>query len=364
MAHVRLVMLARNEAEHLPAMADACRGLIDSWCVVVDRRTTDGTFALAPKVFDYAPGEAHWSDLTADTFDFAAARNEAMSLASEPGVYQLWLDPDTPPVGTLPSDLTAPVYIADVRDENGWAWQFPILVRSDVAVRWHLPAHEFLEISAPFGTWQRLDDVYLQRSGFGADDARIEWSIKKLREEIAAEAPFAPRAMFYIGQMLASTDRNEEALEAFIRRVGMSSNEEEQFFSFIRIGELLVQPTMLDLARASRAFLDAYGMRPGRSEPLFYLSHIANAAGNHEMALVFANQGLLNPPTSDVQFVMRWIEEWGLRLQWAIAAHHLGNPKAPGVIKELLAHEGIHDNWRIVLERYDALPLPKAEVAA
>lgn len=354
-------MIARNESKHLPAMAEACKGLIDSYRIVVDRRTTDDTYDLASKVFDYVPGEVHWSDLDDETFDFSAARNEAMALALEPGVYLMFLDPDTPPVGTIPDHLTAPVYTCDVQDEHNWAWKFPFLVRSDAAIRWHLPAHEYLEMRSGAGAWVHLDSVVLQRNGYGADDARIDWSVKKLREVIDAGDPDAPRAMFYLGQMLISVDRFAEGLEAFIRRVGMGDNLEEQFFAFIRIGELLIKTELRDLAKASRALLDAYGMRPWRSEPLFYLAHIANSIGNHEMALVFANQGLMNPPTKDVQFVMRWVEDWGMRLQWAIASHHLGNPKAPEVIKELLSREDIPDNWRVTLERYQALPLPADE---
>lgn len=358
-------MIARNEAENLPAMARAVRHLIDSWIIVIDPRTTDNTEAVAHDVFAGIQGRTFTSKLTEATFNFGAARDEAQALASESGVHLMWLDPDTPPVGHLPADISAPVYFCEVRDEFGWTWQWPLLVRSDCAGPWHLPAHEVLEIRAPIGTWQKLDTIYLQRSGSGTNTARIEWSIDALRKAADEGNSDSPRAMFYLGQMLTAVDRNKEALEAYIKRVGMGgADAEEQFFSFIRIGELLVQPDMLDLPKASRALLDAYALRPHRSESLFYLAHIANTLRNHEMALAFANQGLMLPPSRDLQFTMRWIEQWGMKMQWAVAAHELGNGNSPAVISELLERADVPDNWRVVLERYEnkELSLREGEV--
>src|SRR5207248_3630819 len=83
-AKVSLVMIVRDEENHLPPCLESVRGIFDV-IVVVDTGSVDRTKEIAvgfgARVFDFA-----WID------DFAAARNAALSHAT--GDYAFWLDAD------------------------------------------------------------------------------------------------------------------------------------------------------------------------------------------------------------------------------------------------------------------------------
>jgi tetratricopeptide (TPR) repeat protein len=307
MPHVRLAMITRNEAATLPALAKAVDGLIDSWIIVDNGPSTDGTPRVARDVFGHLPGTVHQSALP--QFDFAAARNELLDLASEPGVYLMLLDPDSPPVGRFnPSELTEPVYTCVVRDRYDCEWHMPFLVNSDLGARYVGRAHEYLDTGETPLTL--LPGIHIHRKGAGATRARHEWYL-----EVLADDP-TPRAAFYIANTLRDLGRTQEAVEAYVRRAGMTGNAQETFWSIYQVGCLL-EPT--DPATARRVYLDAFGYRPSRAEPLHHLARLANNTGEHHTALAYAEKALTLPPSSDELFVERWIERWGTRFQWAVA---------------------------------------------
>jgi tetratricopeptide (TPR) repeat protein len=355
MRNVRLICIARNEEHKLPALAEAVLPLIDSWCIVVDNRTTDDTVRVANELFGHLPGACHISKLTEENFNFGAARNECMNLAREEGVYLLLLDVDSPCIGKLPEELDAPAYICDVRDEHAWAWKMPLLVRSDAAGPWHMPAHEFIELTCDHSEIVYLTDVYIKRSGAGADKKRLQWTADTLEKFAQEDGPFQSRARYFLANTLYSLDRTDDALEAYIARACMDGEPEETFFSLYQAGLILISQNSM---KACRAFMDAWSLRPHRWEPLFRLAGIANQLGNHELALMFANQGLLLTPTTDQQFVERWIEQWGMEMQWAIAGHHLGIPEAKEVFGSLLERDDLTDVYRRVAEIYFDQPTP------
>lgn len=335
--HIRLLAILRDEEAKLPALAEAVRDKIDSYCFVVDSRTKDRTASLARKLFHEVPGEIHFSKLNDETFDFAKARNENLDLARKDGVadYFMFLDADSPPVGDIPEELTDPYYIVETVDTVANArWTVPFLIRSDVPCEWRMPAHEYLnvpeDITATF--WA---DAYILRTSEGTNPIRKAWSIDVLRREVEAGGSDAPRACFYLANVLHGSGRIKDAIAAYQQRVGMlDGNPEERFFAAYRAGELLQDS---DIKGAVQAYLVAYSLRPTRVEPFFRIALLSNILGDHKMAMMFADIGGGLEPTQDAGFVERWIEEWGIYHQWAYAADKLGDKKAAAnVAKQLL----------------------------
>ena len=187
----------------------------------------------------------------------------------------------------------------------------------------------------------------------------IEEQARVLEEELA-EAD-TPRAAFYYAQTLQNLGRNEDAIAAYLHRATMDHGyDQEQFCAMYRVGLLLEES---DPFKASRAFMDAWSLRPGRQEPLFHLAHIANKWGNHEMAMMFCNQALMMPPTTDSMFVERWVEQWGIRYQWSVAAWWCGIPECTAVMDELLERNDLPKQHRENIEANRLLP-PRSVVEA
>ena len=362
--HVRLVAIARNEAENLPKLAEAVKGQIDSWLIVIDSRTDDDTESVACDVFAGVPGRVVTSALTAETFRFDAARNEALDLAREDGVHLLLLDVDSPIIGELPDDLTAPVYWCKTI-QGGSDWTMPFLIRSDVNASYVFPAHEVLIIHDDYEPVV-LDDVYISRTGAGTNPERIAWTIKVLQEEW--EQSKDPRAAFYLGNMFRDKylhDRNNEdrdtAVNWYIERANAGNGwEEEAFLSILRTAELYAFD---DPHKGMKCYLEAASRRPQRPEPWFELCRLCNQHGEHLSALAFAEKGLGLPQTTDWLMVARWIASWGLYFEGAVAAWHLGDKVgAYTAFERCLARDDLTPEYRAAaianLAQRDA-PKPK-----
>lgn len=343
----------RNEEDKLAALAEGCKGKIDSYCFVVDPRTNDRTVSVARKVFDFVPGQIHFSNLTEETFDFAAARNENLELARKDGVadYFMFLDADSPPEGDMPNELGDPYYIVETWDlTSGARWTVPFLLRSDIEAYWRCPAHEYLCVpdGTPATWW---GDLHIVRTGEGTNPIRKAWTCDVLRREVESGGPDAARACFYLANVLHGSGRSAEALKAYAQRAQMDEGDpQEQFFAAYRCGELL-QDT--DIKGAVNAYLQAHSLRTSRVEPLFRIALISNILGDHKMAMMFADIGATLPPTPDTGFVERWIEQWGIYHQWAYAAYKLGDTEAAAnVAKQLLDCPTLPDNIRAECESW------------
>lgn len=326
MSHVRLTMIARNEADNIQKLADAVKHQIDSWLVTLDPRTTDNSERLFYEAFEGVPGRVVMSKLGDEDFRFDAARNEALELAREPGVHLLLLDVDSPIAGTLPKELDQPLYWCPTV-QGGSDWIMPFLIRSDVKAKYVFPAHEVLIIEDDLGEPVILQDVFVMRTGAGTNPERIAWTIKVLTEEW--EATQDPRAAFYLGNMHrdkflegGNDEDRETAVDWYVKRAGIEGWGEEIFMSILRTAELYAKDRH---QKAMKIFMEAAGYRPMRPEPWFEMARLCNQHGEHMAALAFSEKGLGLPRCEDWLLVSRWMERWGLYFEGAVAAWHLGD---------------------------------------
>lgn len=313
-------MLARDEADAIPGVAEACRGLYDSVAVMIDHRTRDDTTEavhtlLGPRVAS-----------TQLVFkDFAQARNALFDFARAGLGADDWLllvDPDSPPRGVLP-DLGAGADVWDCDWLNGpLAYRLPILVRAGLDCAYVGACHELLDVP---GAHTR---------GF-AEGMRVvvppkEHSLERMEtyvELLKLDSDSNPRSAFYLARTLRDLDRRGEAIEAYLRRAQMGDAGwiEETFICLLDAGVLLIE---LDVDLAETLLRRASLFRPTRAEPLYHLAWIANWRGDYERAEERALAGLAIGASTDSLFVNRWIEGPGLlaELQRARAGLAVAEP--------------------------------------
>lgn len=359
MTHVRLVTTTLNESLSMPALAKGCAEMgCDSALILDDEESSDHTDEAAYREFAAVgiPCKVltyHW---TSDDHVLSDKRNALLSLhEAREGLtssdYIFHPQSDEPPTGSLDKDnLTEQFYLLRVKDygnEEGMMpmeWDMPILLRSDIKMHWSQSPHEMLVWDEEV-TGAKLDSPTINRYGSVATTETRELHVKILLEEF--EKSGSPRNAFYLAQTLQCLDRNDEALEWYLKRAEMPGNDEEAFISAYRAG-LMTEAT--NPSNACGYYFDALSLRSFRKEPFFRLAHIANGMKNYEMALMFANQGLKMPDTNDIAFVERWIERWGLEFEWSVAAWNCKIPEAFEAMDRLLARADIHPLTRTWLE--------------
>lgn len=356
----------------MPALAQGCAEMgVDSYIILDDVDTIDGTAEVAEREFAAVgiPGYVIKAKTSFETL--AAKRNWLLTLPEtrEGADYLFVTQSDEPPSGSLDrSQLTEPLGLCTIQDMTKdldpthvpvpVEWMMPLFIRTDVKCHWEGLVHELLLFDGQYNA-TKLESPRISRFGSNATQEVRAEQARVLEEELARED--APRTAFYLAQTYQNLGREDDAVEMYLHRVTLSNGfDEEQYCAMYRVGQLLA---MKDPFRAARAFMDAWSLRTNRKEPLYHLALISQRMGNNEAALIFCNQMLTMPDTTDQMFVERWIEQWGQRYIWSIAAWWCGIEECYAVMDELLERTDLPPEVRKNIETNRALP-PRAEIEA
>ncbi len=324
---IGLCMIVRNEEEVLGRCLESVAPLIDSW-VICDTGSTDGTQDLVSSTLEGVPGQLHQTEWV----DFGHNRSELMELARGSAEYLLLLDADM----TIRSRAGLPPLSEDaylLRETGSLDFGVLRLVRGDRRWWFEGSTHEHIATDGRFGQ-EQLDGLLVEHhaDGFSRDEKLIR-DAGLLKRDLARD-PANARAVFYLAQTYRELGKAELAIEHYRRRVELGGWEEEVFYANLQEGILRAAD---DLETAGPVLLEAWERRPSRAEPLHALAQAHARDGDFAVAHMFASRGLEIPYPSDVLFIHRWVYEWGLRLERAVAAAALGRrDEASEDLRELL----------------------------
>jgi glycosyltransferase involved in cell wall biosynthesis/SAM-dependent methyltransferase len=224
-ARISLCMIAKNEADNLPACLQSVRDLVDE-VVVVDTGSSDRTrevaAGLGAKVVEFS-----WCD------DFAAARNESLRHATGDWVFLMDGDERLDEENrqrfralrqALPEENVAFVMRQSSPLEPGLHGAAHVdqvrLFRRHPQVRWRYRIHE--QILGPLrevGAEVRPTDIVIHHEGFAdpaIQDSKVERNLRLL-QLAAQEQPEDSFILYNLGAVYLTRDRAAEALD-YLRR--------------------------------------------------------------------------------------------------------------------------------------------------
>jgi predicted GH43/DUF377 family glycosyl hydrolase/glycosyltransferase involved in cell wall biosynthesis len=315
---IALAMIVRDEAAIIARCLESVRPLIDRW-VICDTGSRDDTREIIAAALAGVPGELHDTEWV----DFGHNRTELLGIAREAADYLLLVDADITleqlaPVGELGAD-------AYLLRENG-ALDFGVirLVRGDRRWWYEGSTHEHIATDGRFRE-EALPALAIQHHADGASRwDKLARDASLLRRDLARN-PANARSVFYLAQTYRDMGHRELAVEYYRRRVEMGGWDEEVFYANLQEGVLRAA---LAHPQAKSVLLEAWERRPTRAEPLYELARVSRQQGAFQAAHLFADRGLEFPYPSDLLFIHRWVYDWGLLLERAIAAAELGRPDA------------------------------------
>ena len=298
-----LNMIVRNESAIIERALQSIIGIVDC-CVICDTGSTDATQELIRSFCDThgIPCELHAFPFV----DFSQARNEALNRARQSTLafdYLLLFDAD---MELKVNDLSALEQLhaeaALVQQESSTiTYQNVRLVRRSADARYVGATHEALVVK---GEVTNFTGLFFVDHADGASRPEKLVRDEGLLRAALAQDPSDSRSMFYLAQTLRDAHRYSESIEWYERRYDAGGWEEERWYSRYQIA--ICQQEQGETAAFVSACLDAYAMRPTRSEPLVRLArHYANS-GKHDAALLLIEQAAQIPwPQSDRLFVER-----------------------------------------------------------
>ncbi len=311
---IALCMIVRDEAEIIDRCLDSVSGLIDSW-VICDTGSSDQTCELIRKRLSGIPGELHDSEWV----DFGHNRSELMEIARGSADYLLLMDADmtVQQLAPLPP-LQTDAYL--LRETGALDFGVVRLVRGDRRWWYEGSTHEHLATGGPFGQ-QQLDELMIVHHADGsARWHKLIRDVGLLKRDIVCDQG-NPRPVFYLAQTYRDLGKPEQAIDYYRQRVEMGGWDEEVFYANLQEGILRAEQ---DLNGALPVLLEAWQRRPTRAEPLYQLARAHRRRGDLDIAHMFATRGLEVTYPNDVLFILRWVYDWGLHLERALAAADLG----------------------------------------
>lgn len=333
-----LNMIVKDETKVLCRCLASVKPLIDYW-VIVDTGSTDGTQDMIRKFLSDIPGDLYERPWV----DFAHNRNEALELAREQGDYILIIDADGELVfeegfSLPPLNLDGYSIINRAHETH-----FPILqlISSTSAWNWEGVLHEYL--ACPSAQCATLEGVHtrVKYEGVRSQDPNKFLKDISVLEKALKEDPDNIRYQFYLAQSYRDANQPKEAIAAYTKRVLMEGWGEEVFWSLYQIGH---QREKLGDSDVEESFLTAYQYRPTRAEPLYHLARLKRKNQNYLDAFYYAKIGLDLPYPSDILFLEHWVYEWGLLMEYSLAAYWLGiYSEAEKATRQLIEGETIPD---------------------
>ena len=320
---IGLNMIVKNESHVLEGLFRSVAPLIDTW-TIVDTGSADGTPELIERLMAELgkPGHLHrrpWRD-------FGSNRSEALALARGTAAYHWVIDADDLIVGELRfPELTLPCYY--LRYGKGFTYLRQQLFRDDLPWRYVGVLHEYPSCDQDVEIGVLEGNYYIESRRLGARNRDPNKYLNDVRvlEEGLRQEPQNSRYWFYLGQSYFDAGLFEKALEAYRHRVSLKGWGEEVFFAQLKAGlclERLNAPT----SEIISALLEAWRGRPVRAEALYQLSRILRLRGEHELAAMFARQGLAVPQPPDRLFVDATCYSFGLADEFSVAAYYSQSP--------------------------------------
>lgn len=319
-------MIVKNESSVITRCLASVRPLIDAW-VIVDTGSTDGTQEIIKEYLKDIPGQLYERPWV----NFEHNREEALQLAKQTNCaradYLLFIDADDyfvySPDFQLP-ELTHDYYLI-ISNSNGTEYYIPRLIKSELNWHWHGVLHEYVQAKeAKTGLKLKgIQNVYTSQGARSKDPNKCKKDAQILEEALKKE-PNNARYLFYLAQSAAQAGDLEKGIENYEKRVKMGGWQEEVYWSLLQIARLQ-ERLHRDAAVVEQSYLKALNYRPSRQEPRYSLVKIHNRARQFEKSYEMAKIGLQTAPTTDCLFVEKWIDDYGLLFEFAIAAYWTGH---------------------------------------
>ena len=318
-----LAMIVKNESRVIRRCLDSVKGIIDSYVIIEDSKSTDNTVEIIRDVLKSIPGEI----IRKDWAGFGETRNYYIEATKGKSDYILVMDADQ--VLEVDDDfdkskLDKDIYNCIVKYPT-LQHHFPKIFKPDCGCKYKGIIHNFL--STGNVTTGQLNNIRFIDLHDGKRAMNYSEKIKKdidiLKNAIKTDPENKVRYTFYLAQSLREDGRYQQAIRYYQKRVNFGGWQEEVYRSLYQIGNCYL--LLKDHSKAITSYLKAYNYRPTRAEAIFKLALLYRNLGQRQLAYEFSKIGIgIKYPKSDVLFVEHNIYNYLMLFEYSIALYYVG----------------------------------------
>ncbi|NPD14410.1 glycosyltransferase [Xinfangfangia sp. D13-10-4-6] len=341
-----LNMIVRDEAG---IIAQTLSNLLDhvqiSTWVIHDTGSRDGTPEVIRAFFAarQIPGEL----IHREWENFGANRQYALEDAKGRAAFALFFDADDGFEGQLPALPVDCDSLTLNMTRGAVTYPTKLIVRNDGRYRWRGVVHEGLyfnpgpdhpheKVAHVAGDYRVISRCAGARSRDNTTFLRDANTLARAVASLPAEdADLLPRYCFYCANSWRDAGAPHEAAHWYRKRIGLGGWKDEVFLSWLGLGIELRKTG--DTEGAIRAFMQGHEVCPDRNECLFHLVQALRLAGQVEMALLLAREGLRIPKPGGMRlFLWHDVYAWWMDFEFLMCLKTL-NHQAGTESEEALA---------------------------
>lgn len=349
-----LMMIVRNEAQQIERCLHSCLPYIDRW-IIVDTGSTDLTCEIIQSTLKSIPGDLH----SRPWVNFGFNRTELLGLyqdkygLTDNSAFALLLDADQTLVvhdkEFKESISDGKQFLIRVQSGGSYEYRMPYLVRMTQEYSYVGSTHEYLT-PTPASSRINYDAISVMHHGDGGSKKDKYERDKRLLQSDLQSDPNNARTHFYLAQTLKDMGDNYGAIIHYSSAAELSNWHEERFMSRLRMSKIYQE--LGDNSNSILELLRAIEVSPHRSEPYFYLGKNLNALKLYQSAILYLKRGLELNPHSDILFVEKWIDDYGMLLEYGVALWWLNQKDdAKSIFKSLLEKDYLPGYIRDTVKR-------------
>ena len=351
---VGLCMIVRNEAHCILRCLSSIRPFAD-YALIVDTGSTDGTQETVRTFLGECglPGEV----IEEPWRDFAWNRSHALNeLRKVQDIdYAFMIDADEIAVidgGTdikkLKLNLKEDLYSIPNR-HLGIINLRPQLFSNRLPFEFKGVMHEFLDCRSTFssGTVKGLSVHSLHDSARNKNPKKYLDDAKVITAALKDESdPFLiSRYTFYLAQSYRDGGERQLALDGYLKRAEQGFWDQEVYISLYSAAALKEEMGS-PFEEVLGTYLKAYEVCPGRVEALYGAACYCRGQQKFHTGYMLAQRGLTIAPPNDALFLYRWMYDYGILDEYAVAAYWTGKySECANACRKLLRRPDLPDGY-------------------
>jgi len=323
-----LNMIVKNESKIITRLFDSVLTIIDSYCIC-DTGSTDNTKELITEYFESKciPGK-----IVEEPFiDFAHNRNFSLQSCFGMSDYILLLDADMV-LEVKPNFNKSILNCADsfliLQGNENFYYNNMRIVRNNGLYLYMGVTHEYIS-TPPNHTSCNIDKntLFINDIGDGgAKSDKFERDVRLLKKGIEDGPALADRYHFYLANSYFDSNKNEEAIEIYKKRIEIGGWDQEVWYSYYKMGK--AYKNIGQIEKAISTWLDGYQLLPKRIENLYEIIQYYRVENKCKLAYQFykmAKESLEKATDKDTYlFLNNDIYTYKLDYEYSIISCYLG----------------------------------------
>jgi len=328
-----LNMIVRNESKIIARVLQSVLPIIDTY-VICDTGSTDNTISI---IKDFFNSKGIKGEVISEPFkNFGYNRTIALNAAKGKATYALLLDADMI-FKIEPSfdkqNLTADSYLI-IQKGCGLSYHNTRLIKLGIGAKCVGPTHEYYDL--PSGSRsEKLDSIWIDDIGDGGSKGdKFERDIRLLKQGIEEE-PNNGRYYFYLANSYFNSNKKEESIQYYKKRIEIGGWVEEVFYSHLNLGHAYIHTKQDELALCT--WMNGYNMHPERSETIYEICKYYREKGKNKIAMAFCMLGKSIPyPKNDTLFIHNDVYDTGFDYELSILGYYNNHPNMHKLICKLM----------------------------